>query len=81
MSISATEGAAFSGQVAALSAQCANPGNPQATIAWGDSGPVSTAEVAASGAQLSFNGSTTYPEEGGFTGTVTGSYTCPGALA
>jgi hypothetical protein len=80
-SISATEGAAFSGQVAALTAQCANPGNPQATIAWGDGGPSSRAAVTESGSQLAISGANTYPEEGGFTGTVTGSYTCSGALA
>jgi hypothetical protein len=80
-SISTTEGAAFSGQVAALTAQCANPSSPEATIAWGDSTPDTAASVTDSGSQLSIDGSSTYGEEGRFGGTVTGSYNCPGALA
>jgi hypothetical protein len=80
-SIAATEGARFSGQVAVLTAQCPNPQNPQATIKWGDGSATSAAEVSVSDSQLALRGSHTYAEEGSFSGTITGSYTCPGALA
>jgi len=74
--ISATEGAPFSGALAAVTANCVNPSRAQATITWGDGGPNSTAQITQAGAELTVSGSTTYPEEGSFAGTVTGSFFC-----
>lgn len=75
--ISATEGAQFSGQVASVTVPCPAPTSPTATIDWGD-GSSSAGQVTASGSELDVSGTHTYAEENSYTGNVSGTYLCSG---
>ena len=74
--ISATEGALFSGPVATAPITCTPVASPAATIDWGDNTVGTTATVTASGSQLEISGAHTYAEAGAYAGSVSGYYLC-----
>jgi PKD repeat protein len=83
--ISAVEGTAFSGQVAALSPQCGNaPTFVSATVTWGD-GSSSAGQYSysppglASGASYDVSGTHTYARYGSYNGSVSLSLECSGS--
>ncbi|MGH2856268.1 MAG: PKD domain-containing protein, partial [Solirubrobacteraceae bacterium] len=74
--IPATEGQQFSQTVASAHYDCSGqPTSEQATIAWGDA-TTSSGTVTVSGSELQIAGAHTYAEEGAFSGSISGSYTC-----
>ncbi|HLH65373.1 MAG TPA: hypothetical protein VKV27_06690 [Solirubrobacteraceae bacterium] len=77
--IQASEGQQFSGQVASIAIDCAAAlASGSGTIAWGD-GQSSPAQFQqASSSQLDVSGSHIYGEEGAYSGSVSGSWSCGG---
>ncbi len=75
--IQAIEGRRLSGQVATASCPPAGgaPVRPSFTIDWGDD-TNSPAQATISGQQIEISGAHTYDEEGSYTGSVSGSYSC-----
>src|SRR5579864_2054927 len=72
--ISGSEGAAFSGPIGALTPGC-RVTSASASIGWGD-GNSSAGSVTVSGATVTLAGTHTYAEEGAFSGSVSGTYSC-----
>jgi PKD repeat protein len=74
--ISATEGKVFSGLVDTLTCPGGAPaGGAKVTINWGD-GSTEAGSATVSGSQVFVSGTTTYAEEGTYSGAVSGTYIC-----
>jgi hypothetical protein len=73
LSVSATEGAKFSGQVASFTDldTSASAGEYTASIDWGDGSATSTGKISGSGGNFAVSGDHTYADEGSHTTTVT----------
>lgn len=76
--ITATEGAQFSGQITSVTATCTPVTSPAGTIDWGDGTADSAASIAVSGSQLLISGTHTYAAAGSYSGSISGEWICDG---